>query len=41
MKIIKLKTFLVGAHWRNLIFISRETDEGISGSAEATSRNKT
>jgi galactonate dehydratase len=41
MKIVNLKTFVVGAPWRNLIFISLETDEGISGCSEATSHNKT
>jgi galactonate dehydratase len=41
MKIVNLKTFVVGAPWRNLIFISLQTDEGISGCAEATSHNKT
>jgi galactonate dehydratase len=41
MKIVDLKTFVVGAAWRNLIFIRLETDEGISGCAEATSHNKT
>src|SRR5208282_2154878 len=41
MKIVNLKTFVVGAPWRNLLFISLETDEGITGCAEATSHNKT
>jgi galactonate dehydratase len=41
MKIVDLKTFVVGAAWRNLIFIRLDTDEGISGVAEATSHNKT
>jgi galactonate dehydratase len=41
MKIVNLKTFVVGAAWRNLIFILLETDEGTSGCAEATSHNKT
>lgn len=41
MKIVDLKTFVVGAAWRNLIFIRLDTDEGISGYAEATSHNKT
>ena len=41
MKIVDLKTFVAGAAWRNLIFIRLETDEGISGCAEATSHNKT
>ncbi len=41
MKIIDLKTFVVGAGWRNLIFIRLDTDDGISGYAEATSHNKT
>jgi galactonate dehydratase len=41
MKIVDLKTFVVGAAWRNLIFIRLETDEGITGCSEATSHNKT
>jgi galactonate dehydratase len=41
MKIVNLKTFVAGAPWRNLIFITLETDEGITGCAEATSHNKT
>lgn len=41
MKITDLKTFVVGAAWRNLIFILLETDEGITGCSEATSHNKT
>lgn len=41
MKIVDLKTFVAGAAWRNLIFIRLETDEGVSGCAEATSHNKT
>ena len=41
MKITDLKTFVVGAAWRNLIFVRLETDEGIHGCAEATSHNKT
>lgn len=41
MKIVDLKTFVVGAAWRNLIFIRLETDEGLTGCAEATSHNKT
>lgn len=41
MRIVDLKTFVVGAAWRNLIFIRLDTDEGISGCAEATSHNKT
>jgi galactonate dehydratase len=41
MKIVDMKTFVVGAAWRNLIFIRLETDEGINGCAEATSHNKT
>jgi galactonate dehydratase len=41
MKIVDLKTFVVGDAWRNLIFIRLDTDEGISGCAEATAHNKT
>ncbi len=41
MKITDLRTYVVGAAWRNLIFIRLDTDEGISGLAEATSHNKT
>jgi galactonate dehydratase len=41
MKITGAKTFIVGAAWRNLIFIRLETDEGVSGCAEATAHNKT
>lgn len=41
MKIMDLRTYVVGAAWRNLIFIRLDTDEGISGLAEATSHNKT
>ncbi len=41
MKITDLKTYVVGAAWRNLIFIQLETDEGITGCAEATAHNKT
>lgn len=41
MRIVDLKTFVVGDSWRNLIFIRLDTDEGISGCAEATSHNKT
>lgn len=41
MKIVDLRTFVVGAAWRNLVFIKLETDEGISGCAEATCHNKT
>jgi len=41
VKIVGLKTFVVGMNWRNLIFIRLDTDEGISGYAEATAHNKT
>ena len=41
MKITNLETFVAGAAWRNLIFIRLDTDEGISGCAEATAHNKT
>ncbi len=41
MKITRVATFAAGAAWRNLIFIRLETDEGITGCAEATSHNKT
>jgi galactonate dehydratase len=41
MKIVSLETFVVGAAWRNLIFIRLNTDDGITGCAEATSHNKT
>ena len=41
MKIVNARTFVVGAAWRNLIFIRLDTDEGISGCAEATAHNKT
>lgn len=41
MKIVDLKTYVVGAAWRNLVFIRLETDEGISGCAESTVHNKT
>ncbi len=41
MKIVDLKTFVAGAAWRNLIFIRLDTDEGLTGCAEATSHNKT
>jgi galactonate dehydratase len=41
MKVTKLETFVVGAAWRNLIFIRVSTDEGIHGCAEATLHNKT
>ncbi len=41
MKITNIQVFVTGAAWRNLIFIRLDTDEGISGCAEATSHNKT
>jgi len=41
MKITQLETFVAGAAWRNLMFIRLQTDEGISGCAEATAHNKT
>lgn len=41
MKITDLKVFVAGDAWRNLTFIRLETDEGITGCAEATSHNKT
>jgi galactonate dehydratase len=41
MKITNLETFVAGASWRNLMFIRLDTDEGISGCAEATAHNKT
>jgi galactonate dehydratase len=41
MKIVDLKTYVVGTAWRNLTFIRVDTDEGISGWAEATVHNKT
>jgi galactonate dehydratase len=41
MKIVDLTTYVVGTAWRNLIFIRLDTDEGISGWAEATVHNKT
>lgn len=41
MRIVDLKTYVAGDAWRNLIFIRLDTDEGISGCAEATSHNKT
>ena len=41
MKITDLKVFVAGAAWINLIYIRVDTDEGISGCAEATCHNKT
>jgi galactonate dehydratase len=41
MKITGLQSFVVGAAWRNLIFLRLETDEGITGCSEATAHNKT
>jgi galactonate dehydratase len=41
MKITNLETFVAGAEWLNLMFIRLDTDEGISGCAEATAHNKT
>ncbi len=41
MKITDLKVYVLGAAWRNLIFIRLDTDEGVSGCAESTSHNKT
>lgn len=41
MKIVGLKSCVVGAAWRNLIFVRLDTDEGIYSLAEATSHNKT
>lgn len=36
MKIVDLKTYIVGMSWRNLLFVRIETDEGIYGIGEAT-----
>ncbi|HIN76542.1 MAG TPA: hypothetical protein EYN27_01935 [Rhodospirillales bacterium] len=36
MKIMDVKTFLVGNPWKNWIFIKVYTDEGITGLGEAT-----
>ena len=37
MKITKLKTFVIGSGWRNLILLRLETDEaGLYGIGEAT-----
>jgi len=36
MKIIDLKTFVVGNPWKNWIFVKLYTDEGITGLGEAT-----
>jgi galactonate dehydratase len=41
VKITSVEVFVTGAAWRNLIFIRLDTDEGVSGCAEATSHNKT
>ena len=39
MKITDVKTFVMGASWRNLIFVKVYTDEGIVGVGEATLQN--
>jgi len=36
MKIIDVKTFIVGNPWKNWVFIKLYTDEGITGLGEAT-----
>src|SRR5262245_43214317 len=36
MKIIELKTFVVGNPWKNWVFVKVYTDEGIYGLGEAT-----
>ncbi len=40
MKIIKMTPFVMGTPWRNLLFIKLETDEGVTGWAEARPLNR-
>jgi len=40
MRISEIKTFIVGTTWRNWVFVSVETDEGLSGVGEATLEGK-
>jgi galactonate dehydratase len=36
MKIVELKTFVVGNPWKNWVFVKVLTDEGLTGIGEAT-----
>lgn len=40
MKITDVKPLVIGTSWRNLIYIKVETDEGVTGIAEATLHNR-
>lgn len=40
MKITKIDTYIVGAGWRNLVFVKVDTDAGITGIGEASLRGK-
>ena len=41
MKITDVKTLVMGTSWRNLTFVTVETDEGVSGISEARMVNRT
>ena len=40
MKIVDVKTFVMGTAWRNLIYVKVHTDEGLTGVGEATVQNR-
>jgi galactonate dehydratase len=40
MKIVDVKTFVMGTAWRNLIYVKVYTDEGLTGVGEATVQNR-
>ena len=40
MKITSVETLVMGAAWRNLIFIKVHTDEGLTGIGECTLHNR-
>jgi galactonate dehydratase len=40
MKIIDVKTFVMGTAWRNLVYVKVYTDEGLTGVGEATVQNR-
>src|SRR3970040_1625495 len=40
MKIVDVKTFVMGTAWRNLIYVKVHTDEGLTGVGEDTVQNR-
>jgi galactonate dehydratase len=40
MKIIDVKTFIMGTAWRNIVYVKVYTDEGLTGVGEATVQNR-